>query len=52
MMQWLARIIWRRPARSMTVAASSVAATLTLPTMMLPTTGDCSPALANTCARQ
>lgn len=49
MTMWLVSSSWRRPALSISVAASRVPATLTDPTMMLPRTGESRPAFAKTC---
>ena len=50
MTMWLVSSICRRPARSISSAATRVPTVFTTPTIMLPSTGDCNPALANTCA--
>lgn len=50
MATWLVSSSVRRPARSISEAASSVPPVLTAPTTMLPTTGDARPACANTWA--
>ena len=49
MMTWLTSSSCRLPAWSIRNAATSVPATFTAPTTMLPNTGDSKPAFANTC---